>query len=165
MSTPGSATHAIEARLRRLGLSLPAEPPRPAGGYLPVVEHHGIAFVSGQFPFAGGALSHHGRIGLELGEDEGRQAARLAALNVVAQIRRHLGGFERLQGLLRVEGYVASAPGFFRQPRILDAASALFTEVLGDTLGSHARTAIAVDQLPLNSPIELCVCFATTNIP
>jgi enamine deaminase RidA (YjgF/YER057c/UK114 family) len=157
-----SATRAVELRLQSLGLALP-DPPLPAGSYAPVLEHHGIGFVSGQFPFYGRALSHQGRIGRELTEEQGQQAARIAALNVLAQIRRHLGGFERLKGLLRVEGYVASAPGFVMQPRILDSASALFVSVLGSNAGSHARTAISVDQLPLNSPLELCVSFATTR--
>lgn len=164
MSLSAPTTHVIERRLRALGLALPAEPPRPAGRYLAVVERGGIGFVSGQFPFAGAVLTHRGRIGRELSEDDGREAARIAALNVLAQIRRHLGGFDRLAGLLRVDGYVASAPGFVMQPRILDAASGLFADVLGEQLGGHARTAFAVEQLPRDSPIELCVSFATDRV-
>lgn len=154
-----SVTRAIDTRFAQLGISLPAAP-APAGAYKAVVIRNGIGFVSGQFPFVDGKLAYSGRVGVELGEEEGRLAARIAAINVLAQIRGCLRGFDGFAGLLRVEGYVASAPGNFSQPRVLDGASELIVSVLGDELGAHARTAFAVDQLPLNSPIELAVTFA-----
>ena len=100
-----------------------------------------------------------GRIGAELTPEQGRAAAELAALNVLAQIEKALPGWDTFGGLLRVEGFVASARGFTNQPEILDGASRLFTEVLGER-GQHSRAAFSVDQLPLDAPIELVVMFA-----
>ena len=156
-----SIAQAIDARLGKLRLALPAAP-APAGAYSAVIVRGGIGFVSGQFPLVAGELVHQGRVGKELTLEQGRHAAEVAALNVLAQIRLHGSGFDRFAGLLRLEGYVASAPGFVAQPRILDAASELFVRILGKELGAHARTAFAVEQLPLDAPVELCVSFART---
>jgi enamine deaminase RidA (YjgF/YER057c/UK114 family) len=155
-------TRSIDTRLRSLGLTLPT-PPDAVGAYAPVVVRERLGFVSGQFPLRDGRLIHVGRVGSELGEEEGREAARMAALNAVAQIRRHLAGFEGFAGLLRMDGYVASAPGFHAQPGILDAASELLSDMFGPTLGVHARTAFSVDQLPMDAPVELCLSFATSE--
>lgn len=154
-----SAHDRTTARLEAMGLRLPA-PPTPAGAYQPVVVRNGIGFVSGQFPFVDGQLALRGRVGAELDEHAGREAARIAALNAVAQIHRYLGGFDGFAGLLRLEGYVASAAGYTAQPHILDAASELLVALFGDEAGAHARTAFAVEQLPLGSPVELCLSFA-----
>lgn len=142
-------------RLHQLGLRLPRAA-RPAGRYAATVVAGGFLHVSGQFPFRGGRLLHTGRVGGELTVAEGRAAARQAALNVLAQIHAALGGFERLAGLVRVEGHVASAPGWVDAPAVLDAASTVFTTVLG-ARGRHARTAFTPPVLPLNSPVELVV--------
>ena len=140
-------------------ISLP-DPPAPAGDYAAVVIRNGLGFVSGQFPFRNGDLVYKGRVGVELYKEEGRDACKIAALNVLAHISAATNKFEQLSGLLRLDGYVASSDGFHGQPGILNAASQLFSEVLGDR-GAHARTAFSVSRLPLNAPVELCVSFAT----
>lgn len=150
----------IEQRLAKLGLQLPT-PPRAVGSYRPAVLADGLLFISGQIPFSNGELKYRGRVGAELSEAEGEAAARLAALNVLAQINAALSGFERLVSLLRVEGHVSSAPGYFDQPRVLNAASDLFSEVLGEK-GVHTRAAFAAAQLPLNASIELVVTAAAS---
>src|SRR5215468_12745409 len=137
---------------------LPAAP-RPAGSYRAWVKSSGLLFVSGQLPIREGKLLFKGQVGAELGEAEGMEAARLAALNVLAQIRDALGGFDDLVMLLRVEGHVSSAPGWLDQPRILDAASAVFADVLGPKAG-HARAAFAAARLPLDAAVELVVTAA-----
>ena len=119
----------------------------------------GIGFVSGQFPIRDGALAFLGRVGTERTPNEGREACRLAALNVLAHIHAVTEGFDRLDGLLRLEGYVASADEFHAQPAILDPASEVLTDHLGER-GRHARTAFAVPRLPLDAKVELCVTFA-----
>ena len=139
-------------------LQLPA-PPRPAGRYQPWVIANGLLFVSGQIPLVDGTLKLRGRVGAELSEDQGREAARIAALNVLAQIDAALGGFDRLITLARVEGTVSSSPGWHQQPRVLDAASELFYEVLGHR-GEHARAAFGASSLPLDAPVELVVTAA-----
>lgn len=135
-------------------------PPTAVGAYAPVVIRRDIGFVSGQFPLRNGQLVHRGRVGVELGVNEGIEACRIAALNVLAQITSATNGFTDLDGLLRLDGYVASADDFVDQPKVLDAASQLFIEALGLDQGRHARTAFAMTRLPLNSPIELAVTFA-----
>ena len=141
-----------------LTLDLP-KPPNPVGAYEAVVIRRGVGMVSGQFPLRDGKLIATGRVGAELSLAEGREAAQVAALNVLAQIQKHTANFESLDGLLRLECYVASADGFYHQPQVLDAASELFVGYLGNK-GQHTRTAVSVHQLPLNSPIGLVVSFA-----
>jgi enamine deaminase RidA (YjgF/YER057c/UK114 family) len=145
-------------RLTELGLLLPAAP-RPAGRYQPWVIANGLLFISGQIPLIDGQLKFQGRVGAELTEAQGREASRLAALNVLAQINTALGGFDRLVTLTRVEGTVASAPDWFQQPLVLDGASELFYDVLGKR-GDHARAAFGASSLPLNAPVELVVTAA-----
>jgi enamine deaminase RidA (YjgF/YER057c/UK114 family) len=151
----------VEQRLAKLGLELPA-PPRAVGSYRPTVLAGGLLFISGQLPLSDGKLKYVGRVGAELSEGEGRAAAQLAALNVLAQIHAALGGFDRLVTLLRMEGHVSSAPGYLAQPRVLDAASELFSEVLGDK-GAHTRAAFAAPALPLNAAVELIVTAAVDS--
>lgn len=136
-------------------------PPDPVGAYEAGMVRGGIGFISGQFPLVEGVLHHKGRIAIELTEAQGRDACKFAALNALAQIKRLTDGFKTLDGLLRLEGYVASAKGFVDQPQILDVASKLFVDTLGER-GRHARTVIAVPHLPLNASIELCVSFKTS---
>jgi len=152
----------IEQRLRELGIQLP-EPPQPAGNYQPWVLTGNLLFLSGQFPIENGQLRYTGQVGAELTEEQGYAAARLAALNVLAQIHAALGGFERLETLLRVEGHIASAPGWTNAPKVLNGASDLFAAVLGKR-GRHTRTAFIPGRLPLNLSVELVVtAFVTGN--
>jgi enamine deaminase RidA (YjgF/YER057c/UK114 family) len=140
------------------GIILP-EPPPAMGAYSPVVIRQNIGFVSGQFPIKDGTLLYRGSVGLELDEDAGREACRLAALNVLAQIGKATNGFKSFEGLLCLEGHISSVPEFDRQPQILDVASELLVNYLGVSAGRHARTAFAPVSLPLGAPIELCVTF------
>jgi len=145
----------IEGKLEKLGLKLPPAP-RPAGNYSAAVLARDLLFISGQFPIENGALRYVGRVGAELTEEEGYAAARLAALNVLAQIKDALGSLDRVEHLVRVEGHVASAPGWTNTPKVLDGASDLFVEVLGER-GLHARTAHNPGCLPWNLAVELVV--------
>src|SRR5262245_52075136 len=129
----------VESKLAELGLELPPAP-KPAGNYAATVRAGNLLFVSGNFPIQNRAGRYVGRVGAELSEADGYAAARLAALNVLAQIRSALGDFERFEQLIRVEGHVASAPGWNNAPRVLDGASDLFVAVLGER-GLHTRTA------------------------
>jgi enamine deaminase RidA (YjgF/YER057c/UK114 family) len=148
----------IESRLAELGLHIPAAP-KPAGNYSAAVRAGNLLFVSAQLPIENGAPRYTGRVGAELSEEDGYAAARLAALNVLAQIRSALGSLDRLEHLVRVEGHVASAPGWNNAPRVLDGASDLFAAVLGDR-GRHARSAFTPAQLPLDYTVELVVLAA-----
>jgi enamine deaminase RidA (YjgF/YER057c/UK114 family) len=145
----------IESQLAEVELEIPPAP-KPAGNYAATMRTGNLLFVSGQFPIQNGTLRYVGRVGAELSEADGYAAARLAALNVLAQIRATLGGLERLEQLVRVEGHVASAPGWNNAPKILDGASDLFVAVLGER-GRHTRTAFTPASLPLNLAVELIV--------
>ena len=145
----------VESKLAELGLELPFAP-EPAGNYAATVRAGGLLFVSGQFPIENDAGRYIGRVGAELSEADGYAAARLVALNVLAQIRAALGGFERLEKLVRVDGHVASAPGWNNVPKVLDGASNLFAAVLGER-GRHTRAAFTPSSLPLNLAVELVV--------
>ena len=147
--------HVIDLRLNTLGLELPA-PPQPAGQYRATLQSDSLLFVSGQFPFANGKLAYRGSVGHDLSLEDGQEAAKLAALNVLAHLRAATSGWQNFAELVRVDGYVSSAAGFYAQPKVLDGASNLFAEVLGDRAG-HVRTAFSVSQLPLNAAIELAV--------
>ncbi len=148
----------IRNRLSELSLTLPV-PPRPAGNYQPSMLHNGVLYISAQLPIADGKLVYTGRVGAERTEEEGYAAARLSALNVLAQIDAALGGFDRFETLLRVEGHVASAPGWYAVPKVLDGASDLFAAVLGER-GRHARSAYCPERLPLDLTVKLVVTAA-----
>ncbi|MEQ6438207.1 RidA family protein [Comamonas sp. w2-DMI] len=145
----------VHQRLAARGLALPT-PPRPLGRYTAVSQAGDLLFISGQLPLADGKIVWQGQVGRELSTEEGRHAAELAALNVLAQIHAHLGGFERLDHIVRLEGNVASAEGWFQQPAVIDGASELFADVLGDKAG-HARTISSPSQLTANAAVILVV--------
>lgn len=147
----------VEQRLAGLGLELPGAP-APLGSYERGVVLRDVGYLSGQLPLRDGRLAFAGRVGRDLTEAQAREAAQLAALNALAQIRALLGSFTGLERLVRVDGYVAGADGWFDAPRVLDGASALFLDALGER-GRHARTAFVVPRLPLDAPVELVVTF------
>jgi enamine deaminase RidA (YjgF/YER057c/UK114 family) len=145
----------IEQRLKDRGLSLP-NPPKPLGSYTAVSQAGDLLFISGQLPLQDGKVVWQGALGQDLTLEEGKQAAQLAALNVLAQIHAYLGGFERLDHIVRLEGHVTSATGWLQQPAVLDGASDLFAEVLGEKAG-HARAAYSEVQQPANAAVILVV--------
>lgn len=155
MSNAASYDSSVQQRLAARGLVLP-DPPRPLGRYTAVSQAGDLLFVSGQLPLAGGKLVWQGQVGRDLTLEEGRRAAELAALNVLAQIHAHLGGFERLDHIVRLEGQVASAEGWLRQAAVIDGASGLFADVLEERAG-HARTIASPSQLTANAAVILVV--------
>ncbi len=139
----------VHERLAARGMALPP-PPQPLGSYTAVSRAGDLLFISGQLPLQDGKVIWQGQIGEDLTVEEGKRAAELAALNVLAQIDACLGGFERLDHIVRVEGHIASAPGWFGQPAVLDGASDLFRDVLAEKAG-HARTISSHFQQPGNA--------------
>lgn len=152
----GDTTQVIE-RLAARGWVL-STPPAPAGMYEPYRLDRGVGYLASQHPAREGKYVFPGRVGQELTLADGKQAAALAALVVLARIREALSGFGRLRCLLRVDGYVASAEGFLQQPTVLDGASEVFLVGLGER-GKHARTAYAMPRLPLDNSVKLVVTF------
>ena len=157
MTNDEFTTQVLERIVAR-GWALPVAP-APAGMYDPFRLDRGVGYLASQHPARDGKYVLPGRVGHELSPAEGKEAAALAALVVLARIRQALDGFGRLRGLLRVDGYVASAEDFLQQPSVLDGASEVFAVALGER-GRHARTAFAMPRLPLNNSVKLVVTFA-----
>lgn len=151
----------IEARLAELGVELPAAPPA-VGFYVPVLRTGNLVVTSGQLPFVGKEIAFAGHIGAQLHEEQGRDAAKLCAINALAQIKACIGSLDRVTRIVRLEGYVNSAPGFQGQPHVLNAASEFFVQVLGEA-GRHTRIALGVNELPLNAAVELSVWAEVTG--
>lgn len=149
----------VDERLAELGLVLP-EAPAPAANYVPFTVHAGIVHVSGQLPMRDGAVAIRGKLGAGVSLEQGQEAARLCALAILAQARAACAGdLDRIRRVLRVGGFVASAPGFTDQPKVINGASDLLVAVLGDA-GRHARAAVGVAVLPLDAAVEVDAVLA-----
>ena len=142
-----------EERLRTLGLELPPVA-RPAGNYVPAVRAGNLVFTAGQVPFERGELRFAGKVGDTVSQRDAQHAARLCALNALAAAASEAGGLDRIARIVKVVGYVASAPGFNGQPQVMNGASDLLGEVFGEA-GLHARSAVGVAELPLDAPVEV----------
>jgi len=146
-----------EERLKALDLSLPAVS-EPLGMYVPAVHVGRLLLVSGQLPRSSEGLLFTGKVGQEVTLEQGREAARQAALHILAVVRRGLSTLDRVKRVIKVEGYVASAPTFTDQAAVVNGASELLGEVFGEA-GRHARVAVGVAVLPLNAPVEVSAIF------
>lgn len=142
----------IERRLAELGIALP-EAAVPAFQYVPVTVFDRLVFVSGQLPRQGEMLIT-GKVGSEVTVERAREAARLCIIQALAGMKHALGSLDRIERILKLTGFVASAPLFNLQPKVIDAASELLVEVFGDS-GRHARSAVGVAELPRNVCVEI----------
>jgi enamine deaminase RidA (YjgF/YER057c/UK114 family) len=143
----------VESRLHALGLRLP-EAPRSLAQYVPAVQIGSILITSGVLPMRDGRLDRTGKLGSDFTVEEGRKAAQIAVLNGLAIIKQELGDLDRVERVVKLTGYIASAPGFTQQPAVLDGASTLLVEVFGEA-GRHARAAVGAAELPLGAPVEI----------
>lgn len=146
-----------EKRLRELGLDL-SEAPKPLGSYVPCVQTGNLLFLSGILPLRDGKLRRTGRVGKSVSLEEAQEDARQIVINALSILKSHLGDLDKVKGCVKITGYVASAPDFTEQPKVLNAASYLLFEIFGDA-GRHARAAVGVNVLPLNSPLEIDFIF------
>lgn len=143
-----SASH----RLAELGIALPAVT-KPLAAYVPAVRTGNLVYTAGQLPLVDGKLTHTGKVGAEVSPEHARVAARTCALNALAAIDA-LVGIDNVTRIVKVVGFVASAPGFSGQPGVINGASELLGEVFGEA-GQHARSAVGVSELPLDAPVEV----------
>lgn len=146
-----SVGHPIE-RLAELGLTLPPVA-TPLASYVPAVQTGNLVFTSGQLPTVDGELLRTGKVGADVSPEDGRELARVSTLNALAAIDA-LVGLDSIVRIVKVVGFVASAPGFGGQPGVVNGASELLGEVFGEA-GRHARSAVGVSDLPIDSPVEI----------
>ena len=142
-----------ESRLAELGLTLPEVVP-PLASYVPAVQSGEFVFTSGQLPMVDGKLGLTGKVGAEVTAEEAKAQARICALNALAAVKSVIGDLDRIERVVKVVGFVASAPDFTGQPGVVNGASELLGQVLGEA-GVHARSAVGVAVLPLDAPVEV----------
>jgi len=148
----------IEARLKALDLVLP-EAKAAIGTYVPFVHLGGQLVISGQLPLKDGGIAIAGKLGDGVAIAQGQEAAKLCALHILAQAKAALGDLDRIVQLVRLNGFVNAAPGFADHPKVINGASDLMVEILGDK-GRHTRIAVGCVSLPMNAAVEIDAVFA-----
>ena len=151
----------VSAKLAELGIDLPYVVP-PLAAYVPAKVHGDLVFTAGQLPLVSGQLPAAGKVGDGHGlvpADDAKAYARQSALNAIAAAAAAAGGVDKLTGVVKVTGFVASVPDFVGQPGVVNGASEVLGEIFGDA-GRHARSAVGVPVLPLDSPVEIEVIFS-----
>ena len=150
-----------EKKLEELGLELP-ETPSPLGAYVPCVRSGNLLFLSGMLPLRKGKLTRTGRVGAEVSVSDAQEDATQVVINALSIVKAELGALEKVVRCVKVIGFIASAADFVQQPAVLNAASELLLSIFGDR-GRHARVAVGVPVLPLNSPLEVEFIFEVTD--
>ena len=150
----------IEQKIESLGITLPS-PPTPAGSYVAVVKTGNLLFISGQIPMVDGKLLYTGKVTDE-NLETAQKSARTCAINILAQLKRELGEFEKVVKIVRLSGFVNSDPEFSQHPKVINAASDLLHEIFGEK-GIHSRIAVGVANLPLNSMTEIDAIVEVTE--
>jgi len=143
----------IEQRLAELGITLPA-PAAPIANYVPFAVTGNLVVVSGQIPLAGGRVAFTGKVGVDVTPEQGREAARLCFVNLLAQLKAAAGDLDRVRRVLRLGGFIAAPADFTGHAGVMNGASDLAVEVFGDA-GRHARTTIGVPSLPADAAVEV----------
>lgn len=148
----------VQQRLNALGITLP-EPPKPVASYVGFVRSGNLVFISGQLPYVEGKLQTTGKLGAEVGLEQGIAQARICAINLLAQAQMACGGnLDLVRRCVRLGGFIACTPQFSEHPKVINGASDLMLEVLGES-GRHARTSVGVASLPLNACVEVDAIF------
>jgi enamine deaminase RidA (YjgF/YER057c/UK114 family) len=147
-----------EARLKALGIELPPAQ-KAVANYVPAVRSGNLVFLAGQGPLVDGKAVIAGKVGAEVSEEDGYRAARMTILNSLALLRAEIGSLDKVKRIVKLTAWVNSAPGFTRQPFVVNGASDLLVQIFGDA-GRHARSAVGVPVLPLDAPVEVEVVFS-----
>ena len=146
-------TNHPEEQLKQLGIELPAVA-APVAAYVPAVTQGTLVYTSGQLPFVDGALPATGKVGAEVSPEQAKELAARCAVNALAAVKSVIGDLTRVTRVVKVVGFVSSDPSFTGQPQVINGASELLGEVFGEA-GVHARSAVGVAVLPLDSPVEV----------
>ncbi len=140
-------------KLSELGIELP-ETAKPLASYVPSLRTGNYIFISGNLPIRDGKLVFEGKVPLDLSIEDGYEAAKIAAINIMAAIKGEIGDLAKVKRIVRLNGFVQCSDDFTMQPKVINGASDLFVEVFGD-IGKHTRAVMGVNSLPLNSPVEI----------
>lgn len=151
----------VEERLQELGLSVP-EVAAPVAAYVPAVRDGRYVYTSGQLPLVAGKLAGEGLVGEQVSAEQGYDLARTCALNAIAAVKSQIGDLDKVARVVKVVGFVASAPGFTGQPAVINGASELIAAAFGEA-GAHARSAVGVAALPLGAPVEVEMIVAVAD--
>ena len=152
----------IEAKLKKLNITIPTPTP-PAADYVPFVKVGSLVFISGQLPLSQGEITYKGKVGDTMSLKDGQEAARLCALNILAQLKEACeGDLNRIQRCIRLGGFVNSTDTFTEHPKVINGASDLMVAIFGDK-GKHTRVALGVNALPLGAVVEVEAIFEVNN--
>jgi enamine deaminase RidA (YjgF/YER057c/UK114 family) len=143
----------IEEKLKKLGLNIPPAP-KPLAAYIPAIKVGNLVFTSGQVPIVDGNIIYAGKVGKDLTEDEARKAAELCLINCLSAVKSIIGNLNNIKQIVKLTVFVNSANGFIAQPKVANGASELLEKIFGDN-GKHVRSAVGVNELPLNSAVEI----------
>jgi enamine deaminase RidA (YjgF/YER057c/UK114 family) len=145
----------VEQKIKDLlGYDLPSTPPKPLATYIPAQLSGNLVFTSGQLPFKDGKLIAEGKVGYEVSIEKGIECAKIAAINCLSAIKAVIGDLDNIEQIVKLTVFVSSVVGYRDQPKIANGASDFLAQVFGDN-GKHARSAVGVSELPMNSPIEI----------
>lgn len=143
----------IEEKIKDLGYDLP-EAPKPLAAYIPAARIDNLVFTAGQLPMVDGKLIAEGKLGVEVTNETGSKAAEISALNCLSVIKSVIGNLDKIEQIVKVTVFVNSADGFTAQPQIANGASEFLVKIFGD-IGKHVRSAVGVNELPINAPVEI----------
>lgn len=143
----------FEEKIKQLGITIP-EPVKPLAAYIPAMQVGNLVMTSGQVPISAGVVKYQGKVGKDLSEEEGKAAAKLCAINCLSAVKSVIGNLNKIQRVVKLTVFIASAEGFTAQPKVANGASEIIGEIFGDA-GKHVRSAVGVSELPLNSAVEI----------
>lgn len=143
----------IVEKLKQMGIEI-NDPPTPLASYVPAIQNDHYVYTSGQIPLVGGMLKYKGKLGLDLSEEQGYEAAKICAINCLCAIKGVIADLDRIEQVIRVKGFVNSAPGFIMQSKVINGASDFLGELFGE-YGKHVRSAVGVNELPMDAAVEI----------
>lgn len=153
----------IEDKIRELGYELP-EAPKPLAAYIPSLIVNDLVFTAGQIPIIKGALKYKGKLGKEISEEEGGKAAEVCVLNCLSVIKSIVGDLDEIEQIVKLTVFVNSADGFSAQPKVANGASELMVKLFGEK-GKHVRSAVGVNELPIDAAVEIEMIAKLKNMP
>jgi enamine deaminase RidA (YjgF/YER057c/UK114 family) len=151
----------FEEKIKELGITIP-EPVKPLAAYIPAMQVGNLVMTSGQLPISAGVVKYQGKVGKDLSEEEGKEAAKLCAINCLSAVKSVIGNLDKINRVLKLTVFIASAEGFTAQPKVANGASEFIGEIFGEA-GKHVRSAVGVSELPLNSAVEIEMIVEVKN--